>query len=133
MPTSFSFSASQLDERMVSVFGSASFENVGINRRTYQLCEMIDTSFHDTWEGKVNKSYHAYYGYDNLEDFKDAYVRAHVYNSLRFAPEKTIRQFVEFYSRKVNRFFGKDMNCNKTNLFDFLMAFTLEELFCVGW
>lgn len=133
MASSFSFTVSQLDERMVSVFGSASFEKVGINRKTYQLCEMVDNNFNDTWERQVNKTYLGYYGYENIDDFKEVYAKAHLYNSLRFAPEKTIREFIEMYSRKVKRFFGRDVDCNKTNLFEFLMSFSVEELFCVGW
>lgn len=133
MTSSFAFVAMQLDERMVSVFGSASFETVGLNRKAYHICEIVDMSFHDTWEEKVNTSYLAYYGYDTDKSFKDVYARAHIYNSLRYAPDKTIREFIEFYSKKVKHFFDRDVDCNTKNLHDFLMSFSLEELLCVGW
>lgn len=131
MDSSFTFSASQLDDPMTSVFGGASFEKLGITRKTYQLCERFDSNYRNTWDEKVNTSFLAYYGYDHLDDFKSVYAKARIFNTLRFLPNKTIKEFMELYSRKVK---SREVDSSNTsNVVDFLMSMTLEEMLCVGW
>ncbi len=129
----FSFSASQLNEGMVSVFGCACYENVGITRKTYQLCQLVDTNYWDMWEEKVNKCQLSYYGFDTVDDFKDVYARAHLYNLLKYSSHKTVNETMNFYAKKVKRFYQREVDCNVLNILDFLKSFSLEELFCVGW
>ncbi len=129
----FAFTESQLDEECVGVFGSACFEKVGITRNTYNLCELIDNRYWGSWERKINMAQLNYYGFDTLDDFKNVYARAHLYNALRFSPNRTVREFLQFYSRKVKRFHNKDIDCNKKNIVEFLLSMSVEELLCVGW
>jgi hypothetical protein len=129
----FSFSESQLDESIVSVFGSACYEELGISRNTYKLCELIDNNFWDSWGQKVHVSQLRIYGYDTVDDFKTVYAKAQLYNVLRFSPNKTVRELLQLYATKVKRFFNKDIDCNKKNIIDFLNSMSLEELLYVGW
>ena len=129
----FSFTESQLDESIVSVFGSACYEELGITRNTYKLCELIDNNFWDSWCQKVNMSQLRIYGYDTVDDFKTVYAKAQLYNALRFSPNKSVRELLQFYATKVKRFCNKDVDCNKNNIIDFLDSMSLEELLYVGW
>jgi hypothetical protein len=129
----FSFTESQLDESIVSLFGCACFENLGITRNNYKLCELIDNNFWGPWEKQVNMSHLRIYGFDTVEDFKTVYAKAQLYNSLRFSPNKSVRELLQFYATKVKRFCNKDVDCNKKNIMDFLDSMSLEELLYVGW
>lgn len=131
--SSFAFSSSHLDVSIGSVFGAASYEKVGISRKTYQLCELVDINYNEGWEKKIINQFLAYYGYNNVDDFKEVYARAHIYNALRYSPEKTIKNFMDVYVQKVERFHSRKVDCDKSNLIDFLMSMSLEELFTVGW
>jgi hypothetical protein len=134
--TLFNSQASHWDEPMSSVFKVPSYNDVGITRGLYKLCELIDNNYNNKWEHQMNISFLHYHAFENLEDFKNIYVRAKLYNAIRFNPSQTLRQYIALYHMRIKQCFGKDIritNIENFNILEFLMHLSIEELFCVRW
>ncbi len=133
----FNFDVSALDKPLNIVFKARSYEDMGITKSLYKLCEMIDKNYHDCWNRNINMSIVNYHGFDSIEEFKDVYARARLYNALRYNPEQTLRQYVSWQQQKIERHFGKSIplkrKSDSLNMIDFLNSFTIEQLLCLGW
>lgn len=133
----FNFDVSALDKPLHVVFKARSYEDIGITKSLYKLCEVIDQSYHDSWNRNVNTSIVNYYGFDSIEEFKEIYARARLYNALKYNPEQTLRQYISSQQQKIEHHFGTSISLKRKsdelNMLDFLNSFTLEQLFCLGW
>lgn len=134
--TLFYSHAMHWDEAMSSVYRVPSYNDVGITKGLYKLCELIDNNYHNVWGRQMNMSFLHYHGFENVEDFKNIYVRAKLYSAIRFNPSQTLRQYIALYQMRIKQCFGKNIkltNIDNFNIMEFLMHLSIEELLCVEW
>lgn len=133
----FVFHHSQLDSEMSNVFKVPTYEDIGLSKGLLKLCEHIHYNYHNCWNHTLHMSFLDYQGFETLHEFKEVYVRAKIYNAIRFNPSQTLRQYIFWHQCKVKQDVGKAVllkpQSNIINLFDFLMSFSVDELLCCGW
>jgi hypothetical protein len=133
----FRIPISQMEESLVSVIKCRSFEDIGISKSLYKICELIDQNYHEVWNKNINMGFLNYYGFDSLETFKNIYARARLYNAIRFNPQQSIVEYISWHQTKVRLHFDKKVSVKKNNgsfdVLEFLLSMSIDELFCVGW
>ena len=131
----FNFAEDDLDKTFTVLYKGASLEDFGLKRGIYRACEVIDSNYHDVWNGKFYENSLELYGFRSVNHFKEAYILARIYNALKYDPEGTLRQYMIGHIDKVKLHLNYEV-CkvpNKGNLVEFLMQFNVEELICIGW
>jgi hypothetical protein len=134
--TLFNSQVSHWDKAMSTLFSVPSYEDIGITKRLYKLCEIIDYNYNNIWNHKMNMSFLHYHAFESLEEFKSVYVRAKLYNAIRFNPSQTLRQYIALHQMRIKQCLGKDIRLrtiNNFNIIEFLMHLSIEELFCIQW
>jgi hypothetical protein len=134
---SFSIATLQMDESIASIINLRSFEDMGISKSLYQVCELIDTNYHEMWNKHLHMGILQYYGFDSIDTFKNIYARCKLYNAIRFNPQQSIEEYLSWHSTKVRLHFGRKLIIEKQqgriDILDFLLSMSIDELMCVGW
>jgi hypothetical protein len=133
----FNFNLAQLDKPLSAVFQLRTYEDVGLTKRLYKLCELIDENYNTSWNQSINTSIINYLGFETIEEFKNNYARAILYNALRYNASQTLRGYISMTSLKIERHHGRHVSIKRKsenlNVLDILLSFTTDELFCLGW
>jgi hypothetical protein len=128
----FGFVESDLCRSIKDIFvlaGNVSYGDVGLTKKQYIACENIDF-FHqwDSFDVNVVRKY----GFVDIEAYRVANVRSHVYNLIKACRQDTLLTVLSAYGCTCVDD-ANESNHNAMTLEDVLKNVTVETLFRVGW
>lgn len=122
------------------------YENVGVTKELWDKCESIDYKYTENWEENIDDNINEIkaYGFRDLKDFKETYIRCMIFNSIKYSCGREPRTLLEDFTwrhKKAMRFRNdvtekyinpiEESECS--NVLDYYMQFSLSMLFNIGW
>ena len=126
----FEFVTSDLQKCVKDVFVSVSYKDVGLTRKQYIACENIDfcaalqwTTFNVVEVAEVAEV--RKYGFADLEDYRLANVRCHIYNMIKAGADRKETLETVFAAYGITNASGSLENA--------LKDVSIDTLFRIGW
>lgn len=120
----FEFAASDLQKCVKDVFVSVSYKDVGLTRKQYIACENIDFCAALQWTTFNVVEVHKY-GFADLDDYRLANVRCHIYNMIKAGADRKETLETVFAAYGIKNASGSLENA--------LKDVSIDTLFRIGW